>query len=105
MRNHLSLHAHTHVRFTIPRYVMSTQTNPLKPPKDTGTPGPGTYTATETRTGQKLDWEPPQSHKSSFKATPHKLTLVGNLEAPPPSKYVLVSLSSRAQIRASESSK
>ena len=24
-------------------------------------------------------------------ATPHKLTLVGNLEAPPPSKYVLVS--------------
>ena len=56
-------------------------------------PGPGQYAESDhvTRKGHKLDLlAAPQSHKSSFKATPHKLTLTGNPDAPPPNYYDLV---------------
>eukprot|EP00798_Chlamydomonas_sp_ICE-L_P032520 gene32520-17233_t len=58
------------------------------PASEIPSPGPGTYSAEDiTKTGQKLDWEPPQSHKSAFKGTAHKLILSGNKDAPPPGQY------------------
>ncbi len=55
--------------------------------------GPGAYVAEDiTRNGRSLDWgATSHTHHSAFKAKPHQLTLLGNLEAPPPTKYTLVS--------------
>lgn len=66
------------------------------PDEDTG-PAPGAYGVPETtRNGKNLHWTSSnRACVSAFKATPHKLLLQGNIDAPPPNKYNLVSLISR----------
>ena len=61
------------------------------PDQDEG-PAPGAYGAPDTtRNGSKLAWTSgSRACVSSFKTTPHKLLLMGNLDAPPPTKYPMV---------------
>ncbi|GAX78192.1 hypothetical protein CEUSTIGMA_g5634.t1 [Chlamydomonas eustigma] len=67
-------------------------TRSLRPPDHPETvPGPGAYVSEDTtRTGRSLHWDSnSHTHVSAFKAAPHKLNLLGNVDAPPPTKYTL----------------
>lgn len=54
--------------------------------------GPGAYSSEcLTRTGKTLDYLSKPGATSAFKAGPHQLIMSGNLDAPPPTAYTMVS--------------
>lgn len=78
--------ANTSVHFLI---MQVKKVKDVQPVQDT-CPGPGTYTPSETRTGNKLDYlATPACHTSAFKAAGHKLILPGNPDSPAPGTYKL----------------